>query len=353
MIDVDQGSLAIVAMTNRFTDVGVPPLKASEVWRILDRVDDPSSLHGLDEDGASDLTKGTNLDPVRLIRLLDAGVGLAVRLDALQERGIVAVTVLDAHYPRRLRDRLGPAAPPVLYCAGELELLGVDGIGVVGSRDVGPEAAETARKVAQHVVDAGMPMVSGGAKGVDSISMAAAHEAGGNTIGVLADSLERAAGRADNRHAMLDGRACLCTPYRPDAAFTTGAALGRNKIIYGLSRATLVIASAQGEGGTWSGAMEAMTERYGRVAVWMGAGRGEGNDALVEAGATPIEHPDGMLGLDPVEPFAADDETQLPLTFEPPPDAGEAAATKGRLEATGATERSTGAAGKTVKTVEV
>lgn len=165
MSTVDQGSLAVLALTNRLVDAGVPALKASELWRLLDRVADPSSLLGLDEQAAAAATSGTGIEAARLVRLLDIGVGLAVRLDALEERGITAVTVLDERYPVRLRERLGTAAPPVLYCAGGLSLLGVDGIGVVGARDVGPPGVEVARKVAQHVAGAGYPLVSGGPRG--------------------------------------------------------------------------------------------------------------------------------------------------------------------------------------------
>lgn len=315
MSGVNRDSLAVLAMASRFVDAGVPALKASEVWRLLENVEEPSSLVGLDARALADVTSGTGIEGERLARLLDVGVGLAVRLDALHERGITAVTLLDEHYPWRLRDRLGTAAPPVLYCAGELSVLGADGIGVVGSRDVAPEAAEVTRKVAHQIAAAGTALVSGGAKGVDAIGMAAAYEAGGSVVGVLADSLERAIGRSDNRRAMLDGRACLCTPYGPDAGFTAGAAMGRNKIIYGLSRVTLVVASAKGEGGTWSGASEALSKGYGRVAVWTGAGRGPGNDPLVAAGGVPVDQPEAVLELDAIEAAGAASDTQMALWF--------------------------------------
>ncbi len=302
MSAVDQASLAVLALTNRLVDVGVPALKASELWRLLERVGDPASLFGLDEPSVSDATSGAGLEAGRLVRLLGSGVGLALRLDGLQQRGIEALTVLDEQYPARLRERLGPAAPPVLYCAGQVTLLAVDGVGVVGSRDVDPVGVEVARKVAQQVAVEGLPLVSGGAKGVDQIAMATAYEGGGSVVGVLADSLERAIGRSDNRRAVLDGRACLCTPYQPDARFTAGSAMGRNKIVYGLSRVTLVVASAHDEGGTWSGATEALKKGYGRVAVWMGAGGGPGNEALAKAGGVPVEEPEAVFGLGAIEP---------------------------------------------------
>lgn len=303
MSGVNDNALAALALTNRLLDVGAAPLKASEFWKVLDRVDaELASLSGLSAHEVADRTSGTGVEADRVVQLLDSGVGLAVRIDELYEKGISAVTVFDEHYPQRLRHRLGTAAPPVLYCAGDLSILGQDGIGMVGSRDVSPDGAEVTRKAAHQVAEHGLCLVSGGAKGVDQISMAAAFEAGGTVAGVLADSLERSISRSDNRQTLLDGRACLCTPYQPNARFTTGSAMGRNKIIYGLSRATLVIASARDEGGTWAGATEALTKRYGTVAVWMGPGAGPGNAALVDLGGTPVKEPEAVLKLTAVEP---------------------------------------------------
>ena len=316
MSGVNDASLAVHALTNRLLDVGVAPLKASEFWKVVDKVEDLADLHGLTVAEMADATAGTGLEAERLVRLLDSGVGLAMRLDDLYEKGIAVITLLDDGYPHRLRERLGTAAPPVLYCAGDLTILAEDGIGMVGSRDVGPDGAEITRKAAHQVAGHGLSLVSGGAKGVDQISMAAAFEAGGNVIGVLADSLERAISRSDNRQALLEGRACLCTPYQPNARFTTGTAMGRNKIIYGLSRATLVIASAKDSGGTWAGATEALKKGYGTVAVWMGAGAGPGNQPLVDLGGTAVDEPEAVVHLSAVEPRVTETATQTTLSFE-------------------------------------
>ena len=64
--------------------------------------------------------------------------------------------------------------------------------------------------------------------------------------------------------------------------------MGRNKIIYGLSCCTVVVASDYETGGTWAGATEALKSRYGRVASWMGPGSGPGNSALVKRGAVEL-----------------------------------------------------------------
>ena len=74
---------------------------------------------------------------------------------------------------------------------------------------------------------------------------------------------------------------------------------------------TVVVASAKGEGGTWSGATEALEKDFGRVAVWMGGGAGAGNEALVEAGGVPISEPEAVVGLNPLERFRHRNELDL------------------------------------------
>jgi predicted Rossmann fold nucleotide-binding protein DprA/Smf involved in DNA uptake len=84
------------------------------------------------------------------------------------------------------------------------------------------------------------------------------------------------------------GQICLVTPYAPSVAFSVGNAMGRNKIIYGLARCTIVVSSDHETGGTWAGATEALKNGYGRVASWIGPGGGAGNSGLVQRGAAGL-----------------------------------------------------------------
>ena len=276
-------------------DTDAAPLKASEFWRLVAVVEHPARLLGLDESAVTQAIQGSDLAPGRIVRLLDTGIGLAVRIEGLHERGMYVLTVADERYPTRLHERLGAAAPPVLYCAGDAALVGSDGIGIVGSHQAGPDDSAVTVEVAHRIAQAGLALVCGGAAGLDSTAMTAAYDSGGTTVAVLADSLERAIGRRDHRAAVREGRALLCTPYRPDAELSAWNAMGRSKIVYGLSRVTLVVTTAQGEGGTWAGATEALNRRFGRVAVWSGAGAGPGNAALVAAGGVPIERLEQLI----------------------------------------------------------
>ena len=185
-----------------------------------------------------------------------------------------------------------------------------DGVGVVGSRDISDEGSQVAREIAQGAVKLGLPVISGAARGVDGDAMNAAFEAGGRVVGVLADALEHAVTRRSTRRGVAGGQICLVTPYPPSAAFSVGNAMGRNKIIYGLSRCTIVVASDHETGGTWAGATEALKNGYGRVGSWMGPGSGAGNSALVQHGAAELSDVNrlGELLHESVDPPAANVE---------------------------------------------
>jgi predicted Rossmann fold nucleotide-binding protein DprA/Smf involved in DNA uptake len=135
--------------------------------------------------------------------------------------------------------------------------------------------------VAKEAAARGLPVVSGGARGIDQASMEAAIAVGGSAVGVLADSLSRQVAKPDVRSAILEGRLCLCTPYKPSAGFSVANAMGRNRLIYALSDLTLVVASDNGRGGTWEGAVEAIRGRLTDVVIWEGAGAGPGNPVLI------------------------------------------------------------------------
>ena len=142
--------------------------------------------------------------------------------------------------------------------------------------------------MALAAVEHDVAVISGGSPGIDQAAFDAAVEAGGAAVAVLAESLVASVGAAATRRALIAGQACLCTPYRPDLAYDVVRARGRNRIIYGLSAITLVVAVERDADTTWSGATESLEKRHGPVAVWRGDGGGPDNEALEQAGAVPI-----------------------------------------------------------------
>jgi predicted Rossmann fold nucleotide-binding protein DprA/Smf involved in DNA uptake len=225
----------------------------------------------------------------RIAQRMASATSLAFELERLEQSGLAVLSALDDGYPAGLRNRLGSTAPPILHAVGNLDLLAQDGVGVVGSRNADAEALGVAASVAREAAGRGLPVVSGGARGIDQASMTAALDAGGSAVGVLADSLARQATKPQVRRAILEGRLCLCTPYKPSAGFSVANAMGRNRLIYALSAVALVVASDSGQGGTWEGAAEAIRARLTDVVIWEGAGAGPGNLALVALGGRPAD----------------------------------------------------------------
>lgn len=306
-------SLAALLLTQRLVDTDAAPLKASEYWRLLEVVGDPGRLLGLGAAGmAADLGLAADLAE-RVERRLAAATVFAFALDEAEQSGLRVVASVDDDYPARLRDRLGASAPPLIYTAGDVGLLTRDLLGVVGSRDVSDAAASVAGQVGRAAVAAGWGVVSGGAKGVDRLAMRAVLQGDGVAVGVLADSLVRTTRDAEVRRAITDGRLCLCSPYKPTAGFSVANAMGRNKVIYALSQATLVVTADHGKGGTWEGATESLKRAIAPVLVWTGEGAGAGNHALVERGGHGVSEAEGIVALASAVAQARPDPSQLKL----------------------------------------
>ena len=122
--------------------------------------------------------------------------------------------------------------------------------------------------------------------------MRGAADSNGKVVGVLADSLERAAVNRENRELVLDSRLTLITVFDPSAGFNVGHAMQRNRLIYALSDAALVVNSDVGKGGTWAGAIEQLEKlHFVPVYVRSTGQASEGLKALQNKGASPWANP--------------------------------------------------------------
>jgi predicted Rossmann fold nucleotide-binding protein DprA/Smf involved in DNA uptake len=229
------------------------------------------------------------LDSDRLVALLERGVMLGLAVEKWTNQGLWVLGRGDSQYPKRLKQRLRHSAPAILYGIGNIELLSEGGLAVVGSRDVDEEGLDYTQRVAQTSAEQGIQVVSGGARGVDQAAMLAVLEAGGTAVGVLADSLSKAAVAGKYRAGIKEGRLTLVSAVDPGASFNAGNAMGRNKYIYAVADYALVVSSSVGKGGTWAGATEAL-ERIKDVPIFVRVlgTIPEGNRQLLEKGAKPL-----------------------------------------------------------------
>ena len=281
-------ALTTLLLTSRIVDVDAPALSAKEYWALTRQVDPLDTLLGRT---SGDIASSFSVEPERAERIvsrLSGATQLAFELERLDRQGYFVLTPFDDDYPQRLVERLGDQAPPSITAVGSVEMLSTEGIGLVGSRNATDEAIGVAEAVAAAAAGRGSSVVSGGARGIDQRSMAAAYQAGGSVVGWLAESFEKRLRDPETRRVVSDGQVCLATPFKPDAGFSVANAMSRNKLIYASARVTLVVACDPGKGGTWEGAVESIRKSYGTVAVWAGPGAGPGNEALLAEGGAPV-----------------------------------------------------------------
>lgn len=259
------------------------------------------------------------VDESRLRRLLGRGFLLSQVIERWQSRAIWVVSRADSAYPRRLKSRLREDAPAVIYGCGDVGLLESGGLAVVGSRHVDDALVDYTMSVGRLAARAGRTLVSGGAKGIDQAAMRGALEAGGQVCGVLADSLERTVMTREHRNLLLEGQLTLISPYDPNAGFNVGNAMQRNKLIYALANAALVVSSDLNKGGTWTGATEQLEKlRFVPVYVRLTGGVSPGLEALHKKGAIAWPDPSDVESLNLVfdaSPLASPTSAQGGLAF--------------------------------------
>ena len=183
-------------------------------------------------------------------RTLDLDAELARAAHA----GIQLLTRDDDGYPAALAQI--PAPPPLIYVRGQLEEVDRWSVAVVGTRAPSTYGRDAAHRIAGDLASAGVTVVSGLALGIDTIAHAAALEAGGRTLAVLASGIdqvypERNRGLANE----IMARGALISEFPIGTRPIPQLFPVRNRIISGLSLGTLVV-----EAGVKSGAL--ITVRY-------------------------------------------------------------------------------------------
>jgi DNA processing protein len=209
---------------------------------------------------------------------------------AIETDCIAVVPFGSAAYPPLLVRHLGPAAPPVLFARGSLDLLEQAGIAVVGCRAASAYGLDVADQLGGAVARAGGCIVSGLARGIDTAAHAAALDAGGSTIAVLGCGVDV---YYPHENMKLQDRIArdglLLSEFLPGEAPRRYRFPHRNRIIAGLSSAVVVV-----EAGATSGALGTATHAMER-------------DVPTFAVPHPIDRPGaaGILGLfrDGVAPF--------------------------------------------------
>lgn len=152
--------------------------------------------------------------------------------------------------------------------------------------------------------------------------MLGALAAEGTVIGVLADSLLSASASARFRKHLLNRNLMLVSPFYPEAGFSAGNAMARNKYIYCLADAAVVVRTDV-RGGTWSGAVENL--KKGWVPLWVRDSGDEstGNESLIRVGGKRL--PGALAKVDPGEWLGEREPAETEPAETPDPEHGKTA----------------------------
>lgn len=167
----------------------------------------------------------------------------------LEKAGIKVLTIFDDDYPLGLREIYG--APMIIYYKGVLDSGVLENcFGVVGTRKPTGYGRVVTEKLTNELVEAGLTIVSGLARGVDTVAHIAAIEAGGKTIAVLGGGLSKIFPSENIRLAekIASGFGAILTEFPPSYPHLAGNFPARNRIIAGLSKGVLVTEAAEDSG---------------------------------------------------------------------------------------------------------
>jgi DNA processing protein len=206
----------------------------------------------------------------------------------IESQNIKIIIKGDPNYPRLLGEI--NKAPPVLYCKGEIKLEDEWSVAIVGTRKVTHYGRQATEEFSRVLADHHITVVSGLARGVDGIAHKAALNSGGRTIAVLGSGVDKIYPPEHRKLAEdISENGAVISDYPPGTPPDGYNFPPRNRIISGLSRATIVI-----EAGVSSGALitaEFSADQGRDVYALPGtiyASQSEGTNRLIQQGAKPL-----------------------------------------------------------------
>ena len=165
----------------------------------------------------------------------------------LQNKGIGVLGLGESNYPAKLSKI--PDPPPLLYYKGKSDILDKPSVAVIGARACSNYGSLAAKELGRELAAMGIVVVSGMARGIDSICQSACLESGGESVGVLGSGVE-VCYPPENRmlYEKLQQQGCLVSENLPYTQPNAGLFPLRNRIISGLADVIVVIESREKSG---------------------------------------------------------------------------------------------------------
>lgn len=204
-------------------------------------------LAGRSSEQSSDATQGLALLKSEQGELARHRQWVTSMLAELDPAAIRVTTVLDDDYPANLR--LIYNLPPFLIYRGTLQVDDARSVAVVGTRQASPEGLDRAGRLAEQLTQAGVTVLSGLARGIDTAAHQATLQAGGRTIAVMGTGIN-AIYPPENRALaeQIAGTGALVSQFWPDSPPRTDTFPRRNIVMSGMSQGTVVVEASATSG---------------------------------------------------------------------------------------------------------
>ncbi|MFN2540764.1 MAG: DNA-processing protein DprA [Chthoniobacterales bacterium] len=213
-------------------------------------------------------------------------VDLAAELKRVRDFGATVITQKSPFYPKPLREIHAP--PIVLYVWGELQDRDHHAIGIIGARRTTHYGTESAKKLAYQLAYAGLTVISGLARGIDTAAHQGALAAKGRTIAVLGSGLAKLYPPENNALAekIRDGNGAVVSEFSMEIEPDRQTFPMRNRIISGWSHGILVVEAGLNSGAliTAAQALEQGRSVYA-VPGHINAPSAMGSNRLIQQGA--------------------------------------------------------------------
>jgi DNA processing protein len=285
-------------------------LAARRLNALLDLYGSPSAIFAATP---AELRAAPGMSSSAAERVLDpAAAAVDEDLRLMERLGVSLVTRFDPHYPSLLKQVFDP--PAMLYVRGSLEEGDPCAVALVGSRRCSSYGRLTADRLARDLAAAGMTVVSGLARGIDTAAHAGVLAAGGRTIAVLGSGLGRVY-PSENRQ--LADRIAETGAVVSEFPITEGPDAwhfpARNRIISGWCQGVCVVEAPASSGAliTAEFAMEQGRDVFA-VPGPVNDPRSRGAHALIRDGAQLVEEAQDILTALGVLTATADPQLTLP-----------------------------------------
>lgn len=237
---------------------------------------------------------------------------------SLEKARIKVVTIFQDDYPDSLREISG--APMIIYYKGVIDAQVLENcFGVVGTRKPTGYGRIVTEKLTRELVEAGLTIVSGLARGVDTVAHVTAIESGGKTLAVLGGGLSKIFPSENVRLAekIASGFGAILTEFPPAYPHLSGNFPARNRIIAGLSKGVLVTEAAEDSGSLITArlAIEQGREVFA-VPGPITSGMSSGTSVLLKDGAKLVSSVGDILDELGVVTAKVVNVSQLNLSFE-------------------------------------